>query len=274
MGALSLITDQGPLPDPSWKTKGGGGGGESFASLAHAIYQDDRADGPSRELLLAFAYVITARDFETPKEMWRQIRKALSTPHPRMRYASRDRVADLIQHDAPRYIQPEDRPGGYDPTTRYCEGPRVVPYRSRLRGAEQMTLPEKVAQDKRDAEDSRNTLNICGAPGKHRVLEKQPGTGWYLWHWFCPRHQDHAARVTEQVKAQNAAAPEPIPNNGGLLPCYFDANWEGLYKHYVHWWEPPVYGVRADDWPIPGKQPVPQRARLRLVASAEDLGSE
>jgi hypothetical protein len=271
MGALNLVPDQTPRPDPAWKTKGGGGGGESFASLAHQIYQDERADGPSRELLLAFAYVITTRDFETPKEMWRQIRKALSTPHPSMRYASGDRVADLIKHDAPRYIQPEDRPGGYDPSRRYCEGPRLRPFKERPYYADQMTLPQRVAQDKRDAEDFRNTDNVCGAPGKHRVLEKQPGTGWYLWHWFCPRHRDHAARVAEQVKAQNAAAPEPIPNNGGLLPCYFDANWVGLYKHYVTWWEPPVYGVRADDWPLPGKQPVPQRARLSLVIGSGGL---
>ncbi|MFD1277993.1 hypothetical protein ACFQ51_56595 [Streptomyces kaempferi] len=50
------------------------------------------------------------------------------------------------------------------------------------------------------------------------------------------------------------------------MPCYFEADWVRLYRHYT-WdtWEPPVYGVRADDWPIPGKQPVPQRARLSLV---------
>ena len=47
------------------------------------------------------------------------------------------------------------------------------------------------------------------------------------------------------------------------------------YTHYVgDWWKPPVYGVRADDWPVPGKQPVPQRARLRLVASVDDLEDE
>ncbi|WP_333745728.1 hypothetical protein [Streptomyces sp. IBSBF 2950] len=63
-----------------------------------------------------------------------------------------------------------------------------------------------------------------------------------------------------------------MPNAGGLLPCYYEANWAGLYEHYT-WegWEPPVYGVRADDWPVPGKEPVPQRARLRLVISDENL---
>ncbi|MFJ4473275.1 hypothetical protein ACIP2X_38075 [Streptomyces sp. NPDC089424] len=274
MGALNLVPNQTQTEDPKWKTKGGGGGGESFASLAHQIYQDDRADGPSRELLLAFAYVITTRDFDTPKEMWRQIRKALSTPHPNMRYSSRDRVTDLISHDAPRYVRPDERPGGYDPTMHYCVGPRLRPFKERPYYADQLTLPERVAQDKRDAEDFRNTDNVCGADGKHKVLEKLPGTGWYKWHWFCDRHRADAQRVTEQVKAQNAAAPDPIPNQGGLLPCYFDADWVGLYKHYVSWWEPPVYGVRADDWPIPGKQPVPQRARLSLVIGGSDREGE
>jgi len=34
-----------------------------------------------------------------------------------------------------------------------------------------------------------------------------------------------------------------------------------------------VYGYRADDWPVPGRDlnPVVQRARLRLVLGGEDL---
>jgi hypothetical protein len=42
-------------------------------------------------------------------------------------------------------------------------------------------------------------------------------------------------------------------------------------------WEPPkVYGLRADDWPVPGQNPiaVPQRARLRLVVGGADLEGE
>jgi hypothetical protein len=262
VGALNLVPAQSLTPDPSTKT-GGRGGGSGFADLAQQIYQDDRADAKSRQLLLAFAYTITMQPTDDPKEQWRNLRKALGRSD-RHRYT--DFLRELIEHDRPRYIPPDERPGGYDPSKRLCVGPRLRPFKERPYKAEQMSLPARVEQTKRDAEDFRNTENVCGAPGKDRVLEKLPATGWYRWHWFCQRHRDHALRVKEQVKAQNAAAPEPIPNAGGLMPCYFEADWVRLYRHYT-WdtWEPPVYGVRADDWPIPGKQPVPQRARLSLV---------
>ncbi|MGW0948507.1 hypothetical protein ACWD4O_38955 [Streptomyces sp. NPDC002623] len=270
MGALNLVPDQSVPADPKTKT-GGRGGGQSFADMASQIYHDDRADGPARELLLAFAYVITMQRTDDPKEQWRNLRKALGAPAPRSRYT--DRVRHLIQHDTPRYIAPDQMPGGYDPSNRTCVGPRVRAYKEKPWKGHQWTLPERVAREKRDADDYRNKENVCGAAGKHRVLEKQLGTGWYHWHWFCPRHHDHAVRVQQQVKAQNDAAPDPVPNAGGLMACYFEADWVRLYRHYQEWpeWEPPVYGVRADDWPIPGKQPVPQRARLRLVLGGADL---
>lgn len=267
MGALNLVPNEAPKKDPTTKT--GGGGGQGFADLASQIYQDERADAKSRQLLLAMAYVITFQPTDNAKEQWRNLRKALGRDE-RHRYT--DPLQDLIEHDRPRYVPADERPGGYDPSNRLCVGPRLRAYKERPYKGEQMTLPERVAQQKRDDEDFRNTDNVCGAPGKHRVLEKAVGTGWYTWHWFCQRHRSEATRIAEQVKEQNKAAPEPIPNAGGLLPCYFEANWVRLYRHYT-WdtWEPPVYGIRADDWPIPGKQPVPQRARLRLVAGGADL---
>lgn len=262
--ALHLAHAEQQATDPKKKRGGGGGGGKDFAEYASRIYQDQRADAKSRQLLLALAYVMTMQpEPADAKEFWRSVRKALGRDD---RHRFTDPLRELIEHDRPRYVAPDQRPGGYDPSKRRCTGPRLRPFKERPYKAEQMSLPARVAQQKRDAEDFRNTDNVCGALGKHRVLEKQPGTGWYHWHWFCARHIDHARRVTEQVKAQNEAAPEPIPNAGGLMPCYFDADWVRLYRHYT-WdsWEPPVYGVRADDWPVPGKEPVPQRARLRLV---------
>lgn len=265
--ALHLAHAEQSRLDPKRKRGGGSGGGKDFAEFAQRIYQDDRADADARRLLLAFAYVITMQPTDSAKEQFANLRNAIGRDE-RHRYT--DPLRELITRDAPRYIPPDERPGGYDPSKRRCIGPRVRPYKERLYGAEQMSLPARVEQEKREAEDFRNTDKVCGAPGKHRVLEKLPGTGWYRWHWFCARHRDHAVRVKEQVTAQNEAAPEPIPNNGGLLPCYFEANWPKLYKHYVgDWWEPPVYGVRADDWPVPGRVPVPQRARLRLVIDSD-----
>ncbi|GAA3807634.1 hypothetical protein [Streptomyces chiangmaiensis] len=265
--ALHLAHAEQATSAPQKKRGGGGGGGKDFAEYAHQIYQDDRADAEARRLLLAFAYVITMQPTDSAKEQFRNLRKALGRDE-KHRYT--DPLRALIEHDRPRYVAPDERPGGYDPSKRRCIGPRLRPFKERPYKAEQMSLPARVEQTKRDAEDFRNTENVCGAPGKHRVLEKLPGTGWYRWHWFCQRHHDHAVRVRDQVKAQNEAAPEPIPNAGGLLPCYFEADWVRLYRHYT-WdsWEPPVYGVRADDWPVPGKEPVPQRARLRLVSSID-----
>ncbi|MBD3004732.1 hypothetical protein [Streptomyces sp. 5-10] len=273
MGAALHLAHTGQAtPEPKGEYGGGGGDGQSFVEYAQRIYQDDRADAKSRRLLLAFAYVVTMQPTSEPKELYRSIRKALGRDD-RDRYV--DTFRELIEHDVPRYIAPNEWPGGHEPWKRQCIGPRLRAFKGRPYNAHQMTPSQRVAQNKRDAEDDRNTMKICGAPGKHRVLEKLPDTGWYRWHWFCDRHRDHASRVQDQVKEQNAAAPEPIPNAGGLLPCYFDADWVAFYRHYTgERWEPPVYGVRADDWPVPGKEPVPQRARLRLVVSGHDLESE
>ncbi|WP_333745517.1 hypothetical protein [Streptomyces sp. IBSBF 2950] len=181
MGAVLHLAPAQDVPqDPKWKTGGGGGDGRSLAEFATRIYADKRADPKSRELLLAFAFVITMQPTDDPKEQWHNLRVALCATGSRSQYT--DRLRDLIQHDAPRYIPPDYRPGSYDPSTRRCQGPRLRPFRERPWNAEQMTLPQRVAQDKRDEEDVRNRENICGAPGKHRVLEKLPGTGWYQYH--------------------------------------------------------------------------------------------
>lgn len=66
--------------------------------------------------------------------------------------------------------------------------------------------------------DYRNVQGVCGANSHHRVLEKDPHTGWVTAHWFCKRHKTHADRVAEQVRAQNEAAPEPISNARARRP--------------------------------------------------------
>jgi hypothetical protein len=125
--------------------------------------------------------------------------------------------------------------------------------------------------------DWRTEDGVCGAHSHHRVLEKDPRTGWVTAHWFCKRHKDHADRVTEQVRAQNEQAPEPIPNTGGLLPCYFKADWAKVYERYRPGWTAPAYGLCADDWPAVDNLMVrPARhSRLRVIGgSPEDTGDD
>lgn len=224
----------------------GGGDGDKFANIAHRIYQDERAKDHTRQLLLAFAYAVTMSPIDEGTTVWDAARKAVNAS------SYKATLRELIRQDLPRYERPGHR-WGADPLDRVCRGPRLRPHP--------------------DPDDFRNTMNLCGAPAQDKVVEKQLGTGWHVNHWYCRRHSAHLARVREQVKEQNENAPEPIPNRGGLMPCYFDSDWLLVYRWAVGWesWEPPVYGVRADDWPVPGKDPVPQRARLRLVIGGDDL---
>jgi hypothetical protein len=98
------------------------------------------------------------------------------------------------------------------------------------------------------------------------VVERDLRTGWETVHWFCTRHKDHAIRVRAQVE-RAGEPPVPVPNVGGLLPCYFKAPWERMYASMAPHWEPPIYGLCADDWPTTPEaaQLVPKRPRLRLI---------
>ncbi|MFF8610874.1 hypothetical protein ACF06X_33750 [Streptomyces sp. NPDC015346] len=229
----------------------GGGDGPKFAEIANQIFRDNRADTESRQLLLAVAYAVTMAELNDDTSVWAAARAALGTPRNRHRY----HFQELVRRDLPRYEAPGYR-WGDDPMQGLCAGPRVRPH------------PD-------GAEDFRNRLNVCGAPASEYAVEKQLDTGWHKNHWFCPRHRDHLTRVCTQVAAQNAAAPPPIPNRGGLLPCYFESDWLRVYRWATghEGWEPPVYGLRADDWPVPGQDPLPQRARLRLVLGGHSLES-
>ncbi|MFC9497724.1 hypothetical protein [Streptomyces sp. NPDC056982] len=241
--ALHLAHAHQPAPPKKRKPKRkGGGDGAKFSEYAQRIYSDDRAGSETRSLLLAIAYVITMVPLDDDTTVWKETAKALGRP--RLRH--RGSVQDLVGGDIPRYEAPGSRYAD-DPMDRLCMGPRVRPH------------PD-------GPDDWRNTMKVCGAPAQEKAIEKDPVTGWHTNRWFCPRHRDHLLRVRAQVRAQNESAPEPIPNKGGLLPCYFDSDWVRVYSWGRGWdWEPPSYGYRADDWPVPGKEPVPQRARLRLV---------
>lgn len=265
-----------PTPAGEQRTK------RPFPELVAAIYEDPRVGHEARELLLAVAYAVDLAKREDGVSPLKVARRKLGVE--RGRQARYDR---LVADDAPRYEPPEsarnlqfDRP--------FCEAPRLRPYKPRpykprtqpeipepirLGSRRPAPLPPELEALKAEAmatytppRDWRTEDGVCGAQSHHRVLEKDPRTGWITAHWFCKRHKDHADRVAEQVRTQNEQAPEPIPNTGGLLPCYFNADWEKVYRHYRRGWEPPKYGLAADDWPSLEEAQGRRYGRLRAIS--------
>jgi len=277
--ALHLAHAHQLPPAPKRKRKGGGtDGGDRLGSLVRRIYKDQRADHESKELLLALAYALT-----TPREddatAWRTAREALGRD--RVGYC---RLNALVTRDAPCYKSPVLWSHRHDGELfQLCSAPRLRPFKDKLAGAMQESMLSFTI-DLRDAnlpageqpdepeEDFRNRLGVCGSHATEYAVEKLPETGWHKVHYFCTRHQGELRKAKARFKEPNAAAPEPVPNWGGLLPCYFDSDWERVYRGYMgERWQPPVYGIRADGWPVPGVEPVPQRARLRLAALDGEL---
>lgn len=262
--ALHLAEVHQAPPGPKRKRKdGGSGGGSEFYEYAQQIYSDGRADSDTRALLLAFAYAVVTVPGDGPTQ-WRLIKEALGQGH------ARPRLAELMRKDTPRYVSPMHTPASLNNLRGVCSAPRLRPFRSRpWPGANAQDIAD---QAKRDEADIRNTRMICGAQTTDYVIEKLPDTGWHKLHYRCAAHRDGLERIRAQVAGFNKVAPEPIPNAGGLLPSYFEADWVEAYRHYRGAdWEPPVYGVCADDWPIPGREPVAPRARLRLAALDGEL---
>ncbi|GAA0554913.1 hypothetical protein GCM10010390_66300 [Streptomyces mordarskii] len=125
----------------------------------------------------------------------------------------------------------------------------------------------------------------CGQPAQDHSYTADPETGWRTPVWFCRRH----ATYGRELNLALADAPEPIPNRGGLLPCYFRLKsglrgWEQNYKWAAHtadpWlrteWLPPRYGVAAEGWPHPGRDEVAEvvKPKLQLVALDGELVDE
>lgn len=248
----------------------------TYEEIVRAIYNDSRAGHEARELLLAVAYAVHLAKTEQGVSPLREARRVLGRNS-----IGRPRYNDLVAADAPRYVPPREVEQHAHLTP--CEAPRLRPYKPRPykpRGP-QPELPEPtllrpspppvvhVMPGHVPARDWRTEDGVCGASSYRCVEEKDPRTGWVIAHWFCRRHAAHADRVAEQVRVQNEQAPEPVPNAGGLLPCYFKADWEKVYRHYARrLWEPPKYGLCADDWPTPGETFRAHR-RLRMVFGGE-----
>lgn len=207
--------------------------------LCARVWADKRLPPGTREIALAFAWAaLRDPDRHTDNNGLRRVGHLLGRDD-----RGRWRHKLLIADDAPRY---EESCGSW--AERTCDGPRFRPYRSR---------DGLVRDDK----------TRCGANASTSVAEHDLVTGRLRRrHWFCARHRDHAERVQRQIGAAGEPPP-PIPNRGGLLPCYFDGDWARLYRWATsdRVWEPPYYGLVADEWPNPEHEVIPRRPRLSLV---------
>jgi hypothetical protein len=86
---------------------------------------------------------------------------------------------------------------------------------------------------------------------------------------FCGKHREEARSAMEaERRRRKAGVPEPLPNAGGLLPCYLPWDWAKNYAIANPSWKPPSVGIRADDWPVLAKveaaNPTPPKLRVLL----------
>ncbi|WP_329521127.1 hypothetical protein [Spirillospora sp. NBC_01491] len=240
---------------------------EKYDGLCREVYADTRMPPGTREVALTMGWVMF-RHPERPngRPFWREVKRIL-----RGNEAGKPRLWDLTADDAPRYEQP----GASYTFSGSCEGPRHRAYQPHgghtYRSA---TIVHAPAGGAPHPHDHTQGGRVCGTEGRIRVLERDMATGWTITRWFCRRHEERAREVQAQLDARGEAPP-PIPNKGGLLPCYFKADWEKVYREAVGksfrgpiGWEPPYYGLAADDWPTPGKQPIPRRPRLSIITGS------
>ncbi|HEX6359502.1 hypothetical protein [Actinophytocola sp.] len=215
---------------------------QQYDDLCARLYTDPDLEPGTRELALAMAWA-QLRDptrHTTNDSLMRRVGFLLGRDR-----MGRWRHSQLFADDAPRYEPPRAVHSGS------CVGPRVRPYRAR--GAPPPPAPTGPL--------------VCGDRAQISVRERSPVTGQIVKvHWYCRRHAKHADTVREHL-ARAGEPPPPLPNKGGRLPRYFTP--KGLAKIYASvrpGWEPPIYGLCADDWPSDGLPVlVPKRPRLSLV---------
>jgi hypothetical protein len=110
-----------------------------------------------------------------------------------------------------------------------------------------------------------NTGKPCGKSGRSfRVTD--PATGEWDVRTYCSQHKHEGDRMWARERALTNV-PEPMPNHGGLLPCYIRAsNWPDLYAWADSSWKPPYVGICADDWPVMGKVATAPLTKVTLSA--------
>jgi hypothetical protein len=203
-----------------------------YDQLAARVYGERRMPSGTRDLILALGWV-TLRD---PRRHDPTVGIWARTRE--VMNADNKRMWQLLRDDAPRY----EHDWHADP--RGCQAPMA------------------------------RLDRLCGRGTADGFTEADTATGRFRMWGFCtrPRCQAYGQGIYERAQRSNAAAPEPIPNKGGLLPLFFEWNWEAKYTKADPSWTVPSYGLSADEWPtIPGEEPVYAFPKLRLITSGGEL---
>ena len=115
----------------------------------------------------------------------------------------------------------------------------------------------------------------CGQRSWTSFRVTDPSDGTWRSAAFCRRHENHAheMRRAEMARVKAGGIPEPVPNAGGLLPCYFSWAWPDAYTTASPGWKPPQAGIRADDWPVMAKVAALEPPTLSLIAGDGEVAS-
>lgn len=248
--ALHLAHTQQAPPGPKRKRKGGGGSSDGYDAVVEQIYRDPRMGRETREVALLLAWLIARDPNRFDAGIW--VRAEAILGFKKYGRHTQSVAALLVADDLPRYQIDRTTPAWLDQT---CDAPMI-----------------------------RRT-GTCGQPAVDNSYSTDLTTGWRTPIWFCRRHAEFGRDCN--LALAEAPAPEPIPNRGGLLPCYFSRkggsnSWVQNYKWAAHtadpWlreeWMPPKHGVHADDWPLPGKEPAALVPRLRLVIDEDEVAPQ
>jgi hypothetical protein len=210
-----------------------------YDELTSRVFTERRMPTGTRDLILALGWVSLRdpRRHDPEVTTWARAREVMN--------ADNRRMWQLVADDVPRYDSEV-----HDNPPMGCQAP--------------------MARAKR----------LCGKADMHGFSEFDPVTGWSRYWGFCnrPRCREYMKPIRDRARGSRGRAPEPIPNVGGLLPLFFAWNWEAKYRkamelvRYSTSWEPPSYGLSADEWPnVPGNEPVKAFPKLRLAASGGDV---
>jgi len=203
-----------------------------YDQLVTRVYGERRMPSGTRDLILALGWV-TLRD---PRRHDPTI--GIWTRTREVLNADNKTMWALLKDDAPRY----EHDWHADP--RGCQAPMV------------------------------RLDRLCGRNTADGFTEADTTTGRFRLWGFCtrPRCQAYGQGIYERAQRSNAAAPDPIPNKGGLLPLFFEWNWEDKYTKAKPSWTVPTYGLSADEWPeVAGQEKPKAFDKLRLIASNGEI---